>query len=100
LALAPEIVDAPATKIHDPVFQRELTNFIPCGWELRLGLTHPSAEDCDRAFIDEDETERGVKALEPCLWAACEPSSQGLGVAPTDGTAIPESRWRQLRDAV
>jgi hypothetical protein len=30
LALVREIVDVPATKIHGPVFQRELTNFIPC----------------------------------------------------------------------
>jgi hypothetical protein len=48
----------------------------------------------------EDETERGLKALEPGLWAARERVRKDLTVVPTDGTAIPESWWRELRDAV
>ena len=48
----------------------------------------------------EDETERGLEALEPGLWAACERVRKDLAVAPTDGTATPESWWRELRDAV
>jgi hypothetical protein len=100
LALAREIVDVPATKIHDAVFKVTLlTSFLADG-ELRLGLTHQCVEDCDRALVVEDETERGLKALEPGLWAACERVRKDLAVAPTDGTAIPESWWRELRDAV
>jgi hypothetical protein len=48
-----------------------LTSFLADG-ELRLGLTHQCVEDCDRALVVEDETERGLKTLEPGLWAACE----------------------------
>jgi hypothetical protein len=100
LALVREIVDVPATKIHDAVFKVTLlTSFLADG-ELRLGLTHQCVEDCDRALVVEDETERGLKALEPGLWAACERVRKDLAVAPTDGTAIPESCWRELRDAV
>jgi hypothetical protein len=68
--LVREIVDVPATKIHDAVFKVTLlTSFLADG-ELRLALTHQCVEDCDRALVVEDETERGLKALEPGLWAA------------------------------
>jgi hypothetical protein len=76
-----------------------LTSFLADG-ELRLGLTHQCIEDCDRALVVEDETERGLKALEPGLWAACEHLLKDLAVVPTDGTAIPESWWGELRDTV
>ena len=86
----------PATKIHDAVFKATLpTSFLVDG-ELRLGLTHQCVEDCDRALVVEDETERGLKALEPGLWAACERVRKDLAVAPTDGTAITESWWREF----
>ena len=75
-------------------------NFVPCGWELRLGLTHLCAEDCDRALVVEDEIERDLKAIEPGSSAACERVRKDLGVAATDGTAVPESWWRESRDAV
>ena len=95
-----EIVDVPATKLHDAVFKVTLpTSFLADG-ELRLGLTHQCVEDCDRALVVEDGTERGLKMLESGLWAACERVRKDLAVAPTDGTAIPESWWRELRDAV
>jgi len=54
-----------------------LTSFLSDG-ELRLELTHPCAEDCERALILEDETERGLKAVEPGLRAPCQLGPQGL----------------------
>jgi hypothetical protein len=100
LALVQDIVDAPATKIRDAVFKtRLLTSFLADG-ELRLALTSECVEDCDRALVVEGETERGLKALEPGLWNACERVRESLAVAPTDRTALPESWWRELRDAV
>jgi hypothetical protein len=100
LALVREIVNAPATKIRDAMFKMSLlTSFLADG-ELRLALTCQCVEDCDQALVVEDETERDLKALEPGLWAACERVRKDLAVTPTDGTAIPESWWRELRDAV
>ena len=100
LALVRDIVDAPATKIRDAVFKtRLLTSFLADG-ELRLALTCQCVEDCDRALVVEGETERGLKALEPDLWNACERVRESLAVAPTDGTALPESWWRELQDGV
>jgi hypothetical protein len=100
LALVREIVDAPATKIHDAVFKVTLlTSFLVDG-ELRLALTHQCVEECDRALLVGDETELRLEALEPGLWAACERVRKDLAAAPTDGAAIPEAWWRELRDAV
>jgi hypothetical protein len=63
LALVREIVDVPATKIHDAVFKVTLlTSFLVDG-ELRLELTHQCVKDCDRALVVEDEAERCLKTL-------------------------------------
>lgn len=95
-----EIVDVPATEIHDAVFKATLLISFLADGELRPGLTHQCVEDCDRALVVEDETERGLKALEPSLWTACERVRKDLAVAPADGAAIPESWSRESRDAV
>jgi hypothetical protein len=100
LALVRDIVYAPATKIRDAVFKtRLLTSFLADG-ELRLALTSQCVEDCDRALVVEGETDRDFKALEPKLWNACERVRESLAVAPTDGTALPESWWRDLKNGV
>jgi hypothetical protein len=100
LGLVREIVDLPATKIHDAVFKVVLlTSFLADG-QLRLALTHQCVEECDRALLVGDETERGLKALEPGLWVACERVRKDLVLAPSDGAAVPESWWRELRDGV
>ena len=100
LALVRDIVYAPATKIREAVFKtRLLTSFLADG-ELRLALTSQCVEDCDRALVVEGETDRDFKALEPKLWNACERVRESLAVAPTDGTALPESWWRDLKNGV
>jgi hypothetical protein len=98
-ALVREIVDAPMPAIRDAIFKMSLLGSF-LGLELRLALTHECVEDCDRAVAVEEETERGLKALEPGLWAACEHVREHLAAAPTDGTAMPGSWSRELRDAV
>jgi hypothetical protein len=57
----------------------QLTSFLADG-ELRLGLTHQRVEDCDQALEVEDETERGLKALEPGFRAPCERVRKDLAV--------------------
>jgi hypothetical protein len=99
-ALVREIVDAPAPKIRDAIFKMSLLSSFLAGLDLRLVLTRECVEDCDRAVAVEEETERGVKALEPGLWAACERVREHLAAAPTDGNAMPESWFQELRDAV
>jgi hypothetical protein len=98
LELVREIVDLPATKSHDAVFKMILLSSFLADGELRLALTHQCVEECDRALLVGDETERGLKALEPGLWAACERVRKDLVLAPSDGAAVPESWWRELRD--
>ena len=87
-------------RFRDAVFKtRLLTSFLANG-ELRLALTCQCVEDCDRALVVKGETERRLLALEPGLWNACERVRESLAVAPTDGTALPESWWRELQDGV
>jgi hypothetical protein len=101
-ALVREIVDSPAPKIRDAIFKMSLlSSFLAGGGlELRLALTRECVEDCERAVAVEEETERGVRALEPGLWAACERVREHLAAKPTDANAIPESWFRELRDTV
>jgi hypothetical protein len=100
LALVRDIVETPATKVRDTIFKMSLLSSFLADGELRLALTCQCVQDCDQALVVEDETERDLKALEPGLWVACERVREDLAVAPTDGMAIPESWWRDLRDSV
>jgi hypothetical protein len=98
-ALVQEIVDAPAPKIGDAIFKMSLLSSL-LGFQVRLALTRECVEECDRTIAVEEETERGVKALEPGLWAACEHVREHLARARAVGTVMPESWSRELRDAV
>ena len=98
--LVREIVDAPAPTIRESVLKTTVISSLLSDGELRLGLTRSCAADCERALGDEGEGEKGLEALEPLLWAACQRVREELAAAPADDEAVRESWLAQLREAI
>ena len=98
--LVREIVDAPALTINESVFKTTVISSLLSDGELRLGLTQSCAADCERALGDEGRGERGLEALEPFLWAACQRVREGLAAARADEEPVRESWLAQLREAI